>query len=93
MIPLEKRGSGIFPLPDLHPATVAAQPGLLPELNEPGFHVVQVVSPVPAAPPGRTRTASAPKAWTLASATPEAAINDDGQITLTKPVPGACNCD
>jgi hypothetical protein len=47
---LEKRGSGISLRHDVHPATVAAQPGLLSEFNEHGFHVVQVVPPTPAAP-------------------------------------------
>jgi peptidoglycan-N-acetylglucosamine deacetylase len=44
---LEARGKGILLLHDIHPATVAALPGLLKDLKEQGFHVVQVV---PAAP-------------------------------------------
>ena len=40
---LEKRGKGILLLHDIHPKTVAALPGLLQQLKEQGYHVVQVV--------------------------------------------------
>jgi peptidoglycan-N-acetylglucosamine deacetylase len=40
---LEARGKGILLLHDIHHATVAALPGLLKELNDRGFHIVQVV--------------------------------------------------
>jgi peptidoglycan/xylan/chitin deacetylase (PgdA/CDA1 family) len=40
---LEARGKGILLLHDIHPATVAALPGLLKELKDQGFHIVQVV--------------------------------------------------
>jgi peptidoglycan/xylan/chitin deacetylase (PgdA/CDA1 family) len=40
---LEARGKGILLLHDIHPATVAALPGLLRELKQRGFHIVQVV--------------------------------------------------
>jgi peptidoglycan/xylan/chitin deacetylase (PgdA/CDA1 family) len=40
---LEARGKGILLLHDIHPATVAALPGLLKELKEQGFHIVHVV--------------------------------------------------
>ncbi len=40
---LEKRGKGILLLHDIHPATVAALPGLLKLLKEHGFHVVHVI--------------------------------------------------
>lgn len=40
---LDKRGKGILLLHDIHPKTVAALPGLLQQLKEQGFHVVQVV--------------------------------------------------
>lgn len=40
---LEARGKGILLLHDIHPATVAALPGLLQQLKEHGFHIVQVV--------------------------------------------------
>jgi peptidoglycan-N-acetylglucosamine deacetylase len=38
----EARGKGILLLHDIRPATVAALPGLLKDLKERGFHVVQV---------------------------------------------------
>jgi peptidoglycan-N-acetylglucosamine deacetylase len=44
---LEARGKGILLLHDIHPATVAALPGLLKDLKEQGFGIVQVV---PASP-------------------------------------------
>jgi peptidoglycan/xylan/chitin deacetylase (PgdA/CDA1 family) len=40
---LEARGKGILLLHDIHPATVAALPGLLRELKQRGFHIAQVV--------------------------------------------------
>jgi peptidoglycan/xylan/chitin deacetylase (PgdA/CDA1 family) len=40
---LEARGKGILLLHDIHPATVAAMPGLLKELRQRGFHIVHVV--------------------------------------------------
>jgi peptidoglycan-N-acetylglucosamine deacetylase len=40
---LEARGKGILLLHDIHPATVAALPGLLKDLKQRGFHVVHVV--------------------------------------------------
>ena len=40
---LEARGRGILLLHDIHPATVAALPGLLKELNQRGFYIVHVV--------------------------------------------------
>ena len=40
---LEAHGKGILLLHDIHPATVAALPGLLKELKDKGFHIVQVV--------------------------------------------------
>jgi peptidoglycan-N-acetylglucosamine deacetylase len=40
---LEKHGSGILLLHDIHKATAAALPGLLKELKEHGFHIVHVV--------------------------------------------------
>jgi peptidoglycan/xylan/chitin deacetylase (PgdA/CDA1 family) len=54
---LEKRGKGsILLLHDIHPATVAALPGLLKELKDHGYRIVHVVPPAPAEPdqlPGR----------------------------------------
>jgi peptidoglycan-N-acetylglucosamine deacetylase len=59
---LEKRGKGsILLLHDIHPATVAALPGLLKELKGHGYHIVQVVPPAPTEP----KTAGEPKAWPM----------------------------
>ena len=40
---LEVHGKGILLLHDIHPATVAALPGLLKELKQRDFHIVHVV--------------------------------------------------
>jgi len=40
---LEANGKGILLLHDIHPKTVAALPGLLKELKDKGFHIVQLV--------------------------------------------------
>ena len=40
---LEARGKGILLLHDIHPATVAALPGLLKDLKQRGFRIVHVV--------------------------------------------------
>ncbi len=40
---LEALGKGILLLHDIHPATAAALPGLLEQLKDKGFHIVQVV--------------------------------------------------
>src|SRR5215470_13132136 len=72
---LEAQGKGILLLHDIHPATVAALPGLLKELKDNGFHIVQVV---PAAS-YVIAMANKPKARTLASTLPrEPTISDDG---------------
>jgi len=63
---LEARGKGILLLHDIHPKTVAALPGLLKELKDKGFHIVQVV---PAASYA-IAMASKPKARSLASTLP-----------------------
>jgi peptidoglycan/xylan/chitin deacetylase (PgdA/CDA1 family) len=63
---LEAGGKGILLLHDIHPATVAALPGLLKELKDKGFHIVQVV---PAAS-YVIAMANKPKARTLASTLP-----------------------
>jgi peptidoglycan/xylan/chitin deacetylase (PgdA/CDA1 family) len=47
---LEAKGKGILLLHDIHPWTAAALPGLLKELKDHGFHVVQVVPAAPGAP-------------------------------------------
>jgi len=40
---LEARGKGILLLHDIHPATVTALPGLLKDLKQRGYHIVQIV--------------------------------------------------
>jgi peptidoglycan-N-acetylglucosamine deacetylase len=71
---LEARGKGILLLHDIHPTTVAALPGLLRELKQNGFHIVQVV---PAAS-AHIQVASKPSTWVSASATPqELTIGED----------------
>jgi peptidoglycan/xylan/chitin deacetylase (PgdA/CDA1 family) len=76
---LESRGKGILLLHDIHPATVAALPGLLKELKDKGFHIVQVV---PAAS-YVIATANKPKAWSLTSTLPgEAMTGDDGNRSV-----------
>jgi peptidoglycan/xylan/chitin deacetylase (PgdA/CDA1 family) len=71
---LEARGKGILLLHDIHPATVAALPGLLKELKDKGFHIVQVV---PAAS-YVIAMANKPKAESLASTLPgEPMIGED----------------
>ena len=71
---LEARGKGILLLHDIHPGTVAALPGLLKELKDKGFHIVQVV---PAAS-YVIAMANKPKAQSLASTLPgEPMIGED----------------
>jgi peptidoglycan/xylan/chitin deacetylase (PgdA/CDA1 family) len=72
---LEAQGKGILLLHDIHPATVAALPGLLKALKDDGFRIVQVV---PAAP-YVLAMANKPKARSLTSTLPgEAMIGEDG---------------
>lgn len=80
---LEARGKGILLLHDIHPTTVAALPGLLKELKDKGFHVVQVV---PAAP-AELEIASKPKSWVLASAMPGQLLSDDSEAAAGPPWP------
>jgi peptidoglycan/xylan/chitin deacetylase (PgdA/CDA1 family) len=71
---LEARGKGILLLHDIHPATVAALAGLLKELKDKGFHIVQVI---PAAS-YVIAMANKPKAQSLASTLPgEPMIGED----------------
>jgi peptidoglycan/xylan/chitin deacetylase (PgdA/CDA1 family) len=72
---LEARGKGILLLHDIHPTTVAALPGLLKQLKDNGFRIVQVV---PSAS-YMIAMAAKPKTQTLASAMPgELAIDGGG---------------
>jgi peptidoglycan/xylan/chitin deacetylase (PgdA/CDA1 family) len=64
---LEERGKGILLLHDIHPKTVAALPGILKELKDKGFHIVQVVP----APSYLIAMAKKPETRMLASAMPE----------------------
>jgi peptidoglycan-N-acetylglucosamine deacetylase len=80
---LEGPGKGILLLHDIHPATVAALPGLLKALKDNGFRIVQVV---PAA--HVIAMANKPKARSLASTLPgEAMIGDDGNHSALAPWP------
>lgn len=96
MTRLEKHNGGILLLHDIHPRTVAALPGLLRQLKEHGFRVVQVV---PAAPgiAANPMVADAPAArqWPepdavfasadalLPAPDPESFAPDDGEETGT----------
>ncbi len=80
---LEKRGSGILLLHDIHPWTVAALPELLKQLKQNGFHVVQMVPPPPTGP----QIAGGPNAWALAAAMPQARLVDAGGVSPAWPQP------
>jgi peptidoglycan/xylan/chitin deacetylase (PgdA/CDA1 family) len=67
---LEKRGRGILLLHDIHPATAAALPGLLQQLKEHGFHIVQVVPAAPGVPPVMTASAGETAVWPAANSEP-----------------------
>ena len=70
---LEAAGKGILLLHDIHPATVAALPGLFKQLKDNGFHIVQVV---PAAS-YLIAMANKPKAQIASAFTAEPMIADD----------------
>jgi peptidoglycan/xylan/chitin deacetylase (PgdA/CDA1 family) len=70
---LEVPGKGILLLHDIHPVTVAALPGLLKELKDKGFHIVQVV---PAAS-YVIAMASKPKARIASAAQSEPVVGSD----------------
>jgi peptidoglycan-N-acetylglucosamine deacetylase len=80
---LEKRGSGILLLHDIHPWTVAALPELLKQLKQNGFHIVHIVPPAPTSP----QIAGGPKAWALAAAMPIARLVDAGGVSPAWPQP------
>jgi peptidoglycan/xylan/chitin deacetylase (PgdA/CDA1 family) len=71
---LEARGKGILLLHDIHATTVAALPGLLKQLKDDGFRIVQVVPATSA----RLEMAARPKRWMLASAMPELTMDEPG---------------
>jgi peptidoglycan/xylan/chitin deacetylase (PgdA/CDA1 family) len=62
---LEVRGRGILLLHDIHPATVAALPGLLTELKAHGFRIVQVVPAILTEPEVLARAVAPTVAWTM----------------------------
>jgi peptidoglycan/xylan/chitin deacetylase (PgdA/CDA1 family) len=72
---LERRGRGILLLHDIHKKTALALPGLLKELKDHGFHIVQVVAGAPVEP-------STPETWMMASGMP-----DDGIIAASATEP------
>jgi peptidoglycan-N-acetylglucosamine deacetylase len=80
---LEKRGSGILLLHDIHPWTIAALPELLKQLKQKGFHVVHMVPPPPTGP----LIAGGPRAWALAAAMPQARLVDAGGVSPAWPLP------
>jgi len=79
---LEKRGKGILLLHDIHPATVAALPGLLRALKEQGFRVVHVK---PAEPPGRIEMADHGKIPASEPTWPPAAVDAPAAEELPAP--------
>jgi peptidoglycan-N-acetylglucosamine deacetylase len=84
---LERRGSGILLLHDIHEHTALALPELLKELKDHGFHVVQVVPAAPTTPtaPSEPVVAGSPQAQTFASAMPEPEIIDEGSAAPAWP--------
>ncbi len=77
---LEARGRGILLLHDIHPATVAALPGLLKAMKENGFHIVQLVPARPGEPPviaGPAEQAEETVVWTPAA---QAAMDDSVEV-------------
>ena len=82
---LEKLGSGILLLHDIHPWTAEALPELLRQLKAHGFHIVHVVPPAAR----EVATASAVKRWTLALASADAGMTFDGTAAPKWPAPSA----
>jgi peptidoglycan/xylan/chitin deacetylase (PgdA/CDA1 family) len=78
---LEVRGKGILLLHDIHPTTVAALPGLLKELKDKGFSIVQVVP----APSDQIEVVSNAKTRLLASAMPEQLVLNEDAAKPTWP--------
>jgi peptidoglycan/xylan/chitin deacetylase (PgdA/CDA1 family) len=70
---LEAKGRGMLLLHDIHPWTAVALPGLLKELKDHGFHIVQVV-PSATVPP---MIAGHP-GWTVAWSMADQKVLDDG---------------
>jgi peptidoglycan/xylan/chitin deacetylase (PgdA/CDA1 family) len=74
---LEARGKGILLLHDIHPATVAALPGLFKQLKDHGFRIVQVVPARLSAPELLARATAPMVALTMA----EQDVADDSAPT------------
>jgi peptidoglycan-N-acetylglucosamine deacetylase len=83
MTRLEKRGSGILLLHDIHPWTVAALPELFKQLKEKGFHVVNIVPPAHLGP----EMAGGPKAWARMAAMPQPRLVDESAVSPAWPQP------
>lgn len=84
---LDKRKTGsILLLHDIHATTAAAVPGLLKQLKERGYKVVQIV-PGPATEPPEPLISEKPMTWVLASATPDPLILDDSSAKPNWPQP------
>jgi peptidoglycan/xylan/chitin deacetylase (PgdA/CDA1 family) len=81
---LEARGRGILLLHDIHPATVAALPGLFKELKAQNFHIVQLVPAAPAAP-GETENLAAAAAGTVTWDAAEQEMLDDSSGVIIWP--------
>jgi peptidoglycan/xylan/chitin deacetylase (PgdA/CDA1 family) len=84
---LEAAGKGILLLHDIHPATVAALPGLFKELKDNGFHIVQVV---PAAS-YLIAMANKPKARIASAFTAEPMTGDDAEHGTPRWPPAVAN--
>jgi peptidoglycan/xylan/chitin deacetylase (PgdA/CDA1 family) len=69
---IEAKGRGMLLLHDIHPWTAVALPGLLKELKDHGFHIVQVV-PSATVPP----MIAARSGWTVAWSMAEQTVLDD----------------
>ena len=76
---LEALGKGILLLHDIHPATAAALPGLLQQLKDNDFHIVQVV------PAGSYEIAMANKPEAIATLPPDETIIGNGMDRAAQP--------
>ena len=76
---LEALGKGILLLHDIHPATAAALPGLLQQLKDNGFHIVQVV------PAGSYEIAMAKKPEAITTLPRDEMIIGNGMDRTTQP--------
>jgi peptidoglycan/xylan/chitin deacetylase (PgdA/CDA1 family) len=77
---LEEKGKGMLLLHDIHPWTAVALPGLLKELKDHGFRIVEVV-PSATVPP----MIAARPAWSVAWSMVDQTILDDGSARPSWP--------